>query len=48
VVAKVSGAKNLYIDDKNQTIFAGHVGLKVKHSWDWDLPDNVIIPGLFD
>ena len=38
VIAKVNGAEILYTDDENQTIFAGQLGLKVKHTWQLDLP----------
>ncbi len=47
VVAKVNGAEILYTDDKNQTAFAGHMGLRVKHTWDLDLPENIRNPPLF-
>ncbi len=48
VVAKVNGAEILYTDDKNQTAFAVLMGLKVKHTWDLDLPDKVRNPSFFE
>lgn len=38
VIAKVNRAQVLYTDDAGQTKFADEIGLKVKHSWDLDLP----------
>lgn len=38
VIAKVNGAEILYTDDGNQTVFAGRLGLRVKHTWQLDLP----------
>ena len=38
VIAKVGGAEIFYTDDSTQTTFAKLIGLKVRHSWDLDLP----------
>lgn len=38
IIAKVGGAEVFYTDDDNQTHFASLIGLKVKHTWDLDLP----------
>ncbi len=37
-IAKSRGAEIFYTDDKTQTTFANMIGLKVKHTWDLDLP----------
>jgi hypothetical protein len=40
VIAKVNGAEIIYTDDGNQTIIAEQLGLRVKHSWQLELPLN--------
>lgn len=47
MIAKVYGAGTLYTDDGNQSEFAKHIGLTVKHTWDLDLPPRYSQPGLF-
>lgn len=37
-ISKVNNAEILYTDDDNQTFFALQIGLKVKHTWQLDLP----------
>lgn len=48
VTAKVNGADTLYTDDKNQAAFASLMGLRVKHTWDLDLPEKVRNPTFFE
>jgi len=38
VIAKVFGAEIFYSDDENQSNFAIQLGMRVKHSWELDLP----------
>lgn len=38
MIAKVNNAQVFYTDDKTQSTFAKQIGLKVKHTWDLDLP----------
>ncbi len=47
VIAKVNGADTLYTDDDNQGAFAKHIGLKVRHTWELDLPSGYAQRGLF-
>ncbi len=47
VIAKVGGAEFFYTDDANQTIFAEKLSLKVRHTWDLDLPDKFAQNELF-
>ena len=38
MIAKVNRAQILYTDDPGQTIFAQEIGLRVRHTWDLELP----------
>lgn len=40
VIAKSNRASVIYTDDPGQAIFAKEIGLKVKHTWDLDLPSK--------
>lgn len=40
VIAKVGKAQIFYTDDDDQTAFAEHLGLQVKHTWDLPLPHS--------
>lgn len=38
IIAKVGGAEIFYSDDLTQSAFAKMLGMRVKHTWDLDLP----------
>lgn len=47
VISKVGGAEILYTDDGNQAEFARQIGLRVKHTWELDLPPSYAQKALF-
>lgn len=48
IISRVGGAEILYTDDSNQAKFAKQIGLRVKHTWELDLPPSYAQKVLFD